>query len=139
MSKETASVNLIRNGDFSNQGKDWHPFPIDGTGVSYEDGCCDLLKVNAYILQNVATGTGGSFRFSVKMRTDRLAACQAELSLLPSGTRVTLNLEGNKSWTIKEFLFEAPADTNKMIVVLQANDGETGTKSSFDDVVLERR
>lgn len=137
MSKQTSTANIVPNGDFSQKGEHWHFQPWDAD-VLYEGGSCGL-KVETQVHQTIpVTAGGGRFHFSVKMKSDRFAACRAELRLFPSSTTVLLDLSGGLPWTLRRFVFEAPTDTTSVEVILKANDGEEGTRSYFDDVVVER-
>ncbi|MGF6487967.1 hypothetical protein [Pseudomonas frederiksbergensis] len=137
MSKQTATANIVPNGDFSQKGEHWHESSWDAD-VLYESGSCGLKK-ETLIHQTIPVAAGGGrFQFSVKMKSDQYAACRAELRLLPSSTTVLLNLHGHQPWTLKRLVFEAPADTTSVNILLMANDGEEGTRSYFDDIVVER-
>lgn len=137
MSEQSTKANLVRNGDFTQEGKDWTSDTPEK--ARYEDGYC-ALQLPGRITQKVTLTNGGEFQFSVKMKTEQGSACTAQVLLYPSWQVHSLSIGGGTPWTAKSVNFTVPSDTTEVTIKLQANDGSFGTFGSyFDDVRLEQR
>jgi len=131
-------ANLIKNGDFSQQGTHWTA--TNPANVSYETGDCVIARPGS-VSQEVLTagGKGGSFMLSAKMMTLPGSAGRITVQPIPSGTPVVLDVGGGQEWVVKSLKFTAQEATIKFMVTLEANDGETDKKgSSFGDVTLSK-
>lgn len=131
-------ANLIKNGDFSQQGTHWTA--TNPANVSYETGDC-VIALPGSVSQEVLTagGQGGSFMLSARMMTLPGSAGRITVQPVPSGTPVFLDVGGDQEWVVKSLKFTAQEATIKFMVTLEANDGETDKKGSgFGDVTLSK-
>ncbi|MGE8482531.1 MULTISPECIES: hypothetical protein [Pseudomonas] len=137
MSEQSTKANLVRNGDFTQEGKDWTSDTPEK--VRYKDGYC-VLQFPGLITQDVTIDSVGEFRFSVKMKTERGSACTAQVLMHPSWEIRRLGMGGGTSWELQYVDFTLPLGTTKVTIKLQANDGPSDAFGSyFDDVRLEQR
>jgi hypothetical protein len=131
-------ANLIKNGDFSQQGAHWSASEADK--VHYENGDC-VIASPAFISQEVPTpnGDGGTFMLSARMKTNPGAAGRITVQAHPTGEPVSLDVGGGQSWEVLSKKFKANNATIKFVVKLEANDGENGKPGSyFGDVTLSK-
>jgi len=131
-------ANLIKNGDFSQQGNEWTATNPDN--VSYVTGHC-IIGAPDSISQDVPTGPGGGgqFMLSARMKTLPGSACRIQIQPLPTGEPVYLTVGGNTDWTVLSKKFEVQISTIKFKVTLEANDGDSDTLGSyFGDVTLSK-
>ncbi|MGG7647084.1 hypothetical protein SAMN04490185_4484 [Pseudomonas frederiksbergensis] len=131
-------ANLIKNGDFSQQGNEWTATNSDN--VRYVTGHC-IIGYPDSISQDVLTGpgAGGQFMLSARMKTLPSSAARIQVQPLPTGEPVYLDLHGNQDWTVLSKKFEVQISTIKFKVTLEANDGDSGTLGSyFGDVTLSK-
>ena len=137
MSQQSSTANLLRNGEFTQEGQYWTTETQQK--ARYEDGYC-VLQAPGLITQDVTIASEGEFRFSVKMKTEQGSACTAQVLLHPSWEMRRLDIGGAPPWSAHFVDFTVPAGTNKVSIKLQANDGPFDTFGSyFDDVRLEQR
>ncbi|MCE6976876.1 hypothetical protein EI534_05475 [Pseudomonas frederiksbergensis] len=129
-------ANLIKNGDFSQQGNEWTA--TNPENVSYVSGHCIIAAPDS-ISQEVVTGNGGQFMLFARMKTGLGSAARVEVQPHPTGKPVYLDIGGGQDWTVLSEKFTAQTGTIKFTVKLVANDGVTGTLGSyFGDVTLSR-
>ncbi|QAX85314.1 hypothetical protein C2E19_16275 [Pseudomonas sp. DTU12.3] len=131
-------ANLIKNGDFSQQGTHWTA--SNPGNVSYDSGDCVIAQPGS-ISQEVLTanGQGGSFMVSARMKTILGSAGRVTVQPIPSGTPVFLDVPGAQEWIVKSTIITAPTATIAFKVTLAANDGESGKPGSyFADLTLSK-
>jgi hypothetical protein len=131
-------ANLIKNGDFANQGDHWTA--TTPNNVSYVNGHCIIAPPDS-ISQDVLLGSegGGKFMISARMKTLHGYAGRVTVQPLPTGNPVQLDVGGNQGWTIKFQEFDAPLATLKFTVKVECNDGTFNELGSyFGDVTLSR-
>lgn len=131
-------ANLIKNGDFSQQGNEWTA--TNPENVSYVTGHC-IIGAPDSISQDVLTGPGGGGQFMLSARIKTLYghAARIQVQPLPTGEPVYINVAGDTDWTVLSKKFEVQISTLKFKVTLEANDGEFGTLGSyFGDVTLSK-
>ncbi|VVN04944.1 hypothetical protein [Pseudomonas fluorescens] len=130
-------ANLIKNGDFSQEGNEWTASNPDN--VFYESGYC-LIGLEDYITQDVIIGNGGMFKLSAKLKTEDGFGSKVSVETVPSGEKFDLlHAGGGEDWFVAEKNFTVQAGTLKLIVKLQADDGVIGGKGAyFDDLELLR-
>lgn len=131
-------ANLIKNGDFSQQGTHWTA--TNPANVSYETGDCAIARPGS-VSQEVLTagGQGGSFSLSARMMTRPGSAGRITVQPVPSGNPVFLDVGGGQEWVTKSIKFTAQPATIKFTVTLEANDGATDVQGSyFGDVTLSK-
>lgn len=129
--------NLIKNGDFSQEGNEWTASNSDN--VVYEEGYC-LIGSWDSISQDVIIGNGGTFKLSAKLKTEGGFGSKVSVETVPSGEKFDLlHASGGQDWFQDEKNFTVQASTLKLIVTLQAADGLSGGKGCyFDDLELSR-
>lgn len=137
MSNESKTINLLKNGDFSNGGAHWNPTNVDK--VRYAGGYC-ALQTPGSITQEVILNNGGAFRFSAKMRTDQHSYGRVRLMIEPSWSIIDLDLRNGEDWTFDYKDFSVGDDATSFKIKLEAADGSSEDFGVYvDDVVLERR
>ncbi|TDK54596.1 hypothetical protein [Pseudomonas moraviensis] len=131
-------ANLIKNGDFSEQGKHWTV--SNESDASFVDGHCIVATPHS-ISQEVLTGEGGggTFMLSATMKTLGGFAGRITVQPVPTGEPVQLNVAGGQDWIVKSEKFTAQISTLKFIVKLESNDGTFGKFGAyFSDVTLSK-
>ena len=131
-------ANLIKNGDFSQQGDHWTATNPDN--VRFVTGHC-IIGFPDSISQNVLTGAGagGHFMLSARVKTLHGSGARITVQPLPTGEPVYLHAGGNQEWTVLFKKFEVQVSTLNFKVTLEANDGESGTQGTyFGDVTLSK-
>jgi hypothetical protein len=129
-------ANLIKNGDFSQQGTDWTA--SDSELVSYVTGHC-IIGVPGSISQEVPSGSGGDFMLSARIKTLGGAAARIAVKPHPTGETVFIDVSEKQDWRVYSEKFTVQTGTIKFTVTLEANDGEVGyLLSYFGDVTLSR-
>ncbi|SDU41165.1 MULTISPECIES: hypothetical protein [Pseudomonas fluorescens group] len=130
-------ANLIKNGDFSQQGMHWVSNPSD---VKFVTGHC-IVGTPHSISQEVLTGEGGGGTFMLSARMKTLAGFAGRITVqpVPTGEPVYLNVAGGQDWTVKSEKFTTQISTLKFTVKLESNDGTNGEYGSyFGDVTLSK-
>ncbi|MBC3775540.1 hypothetical protein [Pseudomonas sp. SWRI99] len=131
-------ANLIKNGDFSEQGAHW-TVP-DPAYVKFVTGHCIVATPHS-ISQEVLTGEGGggTFMLSARMKTLGGFAGRITVQPLPTGKPVYLNVAGGQDWVVSSEKFIAQISTLKFMVTLESNDGTFDEFGSyFGDVTLSK-
>lgn len=131
-------ANLIKNGDFSQQGKEWTATNPDD--VRYVDGHC-IIATTAAITQDVpiGAGAGGQFMLSARMKTLPESSAKIEVWPLPKGNPVGFQLLGGEDWIVLSQKFEVPTSATMFRVTLEAENGHYGTFGAyFGDVTLSK-
>lgn len=130
-------ANLIKNGDFSQEGNEWNASNPDN--VFYESGYC-LIGSWDSTRQDVIINNGGTFKLSAMLKTEGGFGSKVSVETVPSGEKFDLlHASGGQDWFLDEKNFTVQAGTLKLIVTLQAADGLSGGKGCyFDDLELSR-
>ncbi|WP_095120969.1 hypothetical protein [Pseudomonas sp. Irchel s3f10] len=130
-------ANLIKNGDFSQEGNEWTASNPDN--VVYEEGYC-LIGSQDSISQDVVIGNGGTFKLSARLKTDRGFGSRVSVQPHPTGEPTYLYASGGQPWTEASEVFSVQTGTLKLTITLLANDGPFDEKGSyFDDLELLRQ
>ncbi|MCL9800478.1 hypothetical protein QZR14_00335 [Pseudomonas sp. rhizo66] len=132
-------ANLIKNGDFANQGDHWTA--TNPTNVSYVNGHCIIATPDS-ISQDVKLGNGGGGLFMVfaRMKTLRGYAGRITVQPIPTGDPVYLEVGGQQQeWTLQWQIFTAPLATLAFKVTAESNDGTFDELGSyFGDITLSK-
>nr|WP_315448147.1 hypothetical protein [uncultured Pseudomonas sp.] len=131
-------ANLIKNGDFSQQGAHWTA--TDPENVRFVTGHCIIAAPDS-ISQDVPAGAGGGGQFMLFARVKTLSGHGARITVqpLPTGEPVHLDLHGGAEWDVLSAKFEVQISTIAFKVTLEASDGEFGVPGSyFGDVTLSK-
>ncbi|WP_415762651.1 hypothetical protein [Pseudomonas sp. CP4] len=131
-------ANLIKNGDFSQEGTHWTV--SNPSDVKFVAGDCVIATPHS-ISQEVLTGEGGggTFMLSARMMTLGGFAGRITVQPVPTGEPVHLNVGGGQEWTVKFEKFTTQISTLKFIVKLESDDGTFGEFGAyFGDVTLSK-
>ncbi|MEO8643350.1 hypothetical protein [Pseudomonas sp.] len=131
-------ANLIKNGDFSQQGNEWTETNPDN--VSYVNGHC-TMATPAAITQDVpiGDGAGGQFMLSARMKTLSDSSAKIEVWPLPKGNPVGFQLLGGEDWIVLSQKFEVPPSATMFRVTLEAENGKYGYFGAFfGDVTISK-
>lgn len=131
-------ANLIKNGDFSEEGLGWTATNPDN--VKYVTGHCVIAPPDS-ISQEVLTGPSGGGRFMISARMKTLDGYGGRITVqpVPTGKPIRLDISGGQDWVVLSEAFDVQVSTLKFTVTVQAVDGRFDNYGCyFGDVTLSK-